>query len=608
MKLPNPLAGPASSVSVAALSETAAAETQLQRAKVQSQEQALEERLALDPAVAADYSAAKKQGDAALLRSLVARYDPIGFRSLVSESKRSKQLLKLSLSLRALSLDLAAVTPTPSALPQALIAEHHRLTRMLSDVRAVKKAVAAAGPSSLAAKSFPASQAAALESELSARLAALEEARTAAEPSPPPSAAQSLGQLLGDPALERALEETALQLDPRARAPFQAQLGSFLRLATVALSAPDYARTGMSYDYPGSRAEYRAQAFDPWMSFAALDRQRGSREACRAALSAVLESPKPAEAMGEALIASFLREIGASRDSLRPPPRVELVQKALEAELLLPLRALQETADDMVQAALRPVAPEPFEPAAEHSSAQALLAQTRALIDTLTAEVLGGDYRRWRYRNALSAESLSGLDRPGRQTWISSELQLQRPVAGGALHSREEDDLGLFWVTKIGGPSHGFDVGGHCLLPLLANGRTKAIILDDDRFLRGPAARAYVRVLLNAEGEPRLYLEPLQRDFLHRSERKGPEEDEPLRAAILAHAAAKAQAMGVPLSFPEEYRAAAAALGRSPQVKEERYRVGAGTGIFEASDTLGLGHDFLNLKPALTPALTRWML
>lgn len=605
MKLPSPTLPAAS---LATLQEAAAAEAELQRAKVQHQAQVLEEKLANDPGLSADYALAKQQGDAAQLRGLVARYDPIGFRTLVSENKRSRQLLKLSLSLRALSADLSSLPPTPSALAEGLVGEHHRLARMLADVRAVQKAVAAAGPSSVAAKSFPSRQAAALEEELRARLAALEEARAAAAPPAPRTAAQSLGELLGDPALERVLEATALRLEPRLRGPFQAQLGAFLRLATEALSAPDYAATGMSYDYPGSRAEYRAQAFDPWMSFASLDRQRRSREACREALSAVTESPAPAEAMAAGLIAAFLREIGAAESALRPAPTVERVQQAIEAELLLPLRALRETAEDMVQAALRPVAPEPFEPAPERVPAEALLGQTRALIDTLTAEVLGGDYRQWRYQNPQSAESLRGLDRSARQRWISSELVRHHPVAGGALHSREEDGLGLFWVTKIGGPSHGFDVGGHCLLPLLANGRTKAIIIDDDRFGRGPAARAYLRVLQSAEGEPRLYLEPLQRDFLHRSERKSAEADEELRAAILVHAEAKAKAMGVPLSFPEEYHAAAVALGRTPQAREERYWVGAGAGIFEASDTLGLGHDFLNLKPALTPTLMRWVL
>ena len=37
----------------------------------------------------------------------------------------------------------------------------------------------------------------------------------------------------------------------------------------------------------------------------------------------------------------------------------------------------------------------------------------------------------------------------------------------------EEDGLELFWATKIGGPSHGFDVEGQCHLPLLANARSK---------------------------------------------------------------------------------------------------------------------------------------
>ena len=70
---------------------------------------------------------------------------------------------------------------------------------------------------------------------------------------------------------------------------------------------------------------------------------------------------------------------------------------------------------------------------------------------------------------------LASLTNEQRAIWSSNQLttKTMSPL-GHALRTREEDDVDLLWVTKIGGPSHGFDVGANCLLPLLANGRTRA--------------------------------------------------------------------------------------------------------------------------------------
>ena len=70
-------------------------------------------------------------------------------------------------------------------------------------------------------------------------------------------------------------------------------------------------------------------------------------------------------------------------------------------------------------------------------------------------------------------------------------------VGGGHLKTREEDGIDLLWVTKIGGPSHGFDYGPHCLLPLLANGRTKAIL---DAKASPGLRRRHAKVLANLPG------------------------------------------------------------------------------------------------------------
>merc|ERR1712232_1138917 len=63
------------------------------------------------------------------------------------------------------------------------------------------------------------------------------------------------------------------------------------------------------------------------------------------------------------------------------------------------------------------------------------------------------------------------------------------------IHEDEENELGLFWATKIGGPSHGFDVEAQCLLPLLANARHKVILVSDPEYKHHPVGRAHFRLL-----------------------------------------------------------------------------------------------------------------
>ena len=54
-------------------------------------------------------------------------------------------------------------------------------------------------------------------------------------------------------------------------------------------------------------------------------------------------------------------------------------------------------------------------------------------------------------------------------------------------HEDAAGELGLFWATKIGGPSHGFDFEGQCLLPLLANARHKVVLVTDAKVRKGAA-------------------------------------------------------------------------------------------------------------------------
>merc|ERR1719433_63417 len=88
---------------------------------------------------------------------------------------------------------------------------------------------------------------------------------------------------------------------------------------------------------------------------------------------------------------------------------------------------------------------------------------------------------------------------------------------GGGLRTHEDGagELGLFWATKIGGPSHGFDFEGQCLLPLLANARHKVVLVSDPDWPHHPAGRAHLRLLWTNEKEPKpvLWNEGLHCDF-----------------------------------------------------------------------------------------------
>ena len=66
-------------------------------------------------------------------------------------------------------------------------------------------------------------------------------------------------------------------------------------------------------------------------------------------------------------------------------------------------------------------------------------------------------------------------NQPARRCWPHGHAARAPPTpARTRVCVRVQGELGFFWATKIGGPSHGFDLEGQCLLPLLANARHKA--------------------------------------------------------------------------------------------------------------------------------------
>ena len=247
----------------------------------------------------------------------------------------------------------------------------------------------------------------------------------------------------------------------------------------------------------------------------------------------------------------------------------------MQSELLLPLRALNETIQDMDD---------------NHAGQYAAF---RTSVESITQHVLEGDFKAWRYGTETSQAQMAGLTDGARATWQKTE-KTEAASPHGKLSVEEEDGLGLFWITKIGGPSHGFDVGGHCLLPLLSNARTKAIVVTDDKWQDYPAARAYLRLLHRPDGSPILYLEPTQRDFPHDDAFPHADVDDAVNQAVVAHAIAKAEAMQLPLSIRFDF--AGYTDAELTKDRENRYVLAPSGGVLEASDTLTLRHDWVQTK------------
>jgi hypothetical protein len=399
----------------------------------------------------------------------------------------------------------------------------------------------------------------------------------------PKDAARVIGERLGDARLGAALLAMQAGLQGAEKKAFASTLSAVALLADEAVNAPDYAKTKMGWHHPNARSAYRRRAHDAISRYQSQDRQEQSKAKLASALQAVLQSAKPAQALDRFLVKTFLEEIGAGEQ--RWNANAAAIKRALEHEAFVPLRALNETAVDMT--------PE-----------IALIPEVKKAVASITQHIVEGDYREWRYDNPISQRHLSGMTGEQKEGW-KANLHTSYRAGDVELKTREEDDIELLWLTKIGGPSHGFDYGGRCLLPLLSNGRTKAILVDDERWPHNAAARSYLRVLHLEDGSPTLYLEPFQRDFPHRTELGQGEIDAHLYAAVISHAKRKADQLGLPLSIGSDYREWVEALKIPATLVRKPLQLKASNGVFEASDTLGLGHDFHQQRDMITPPLVR---
>jgi len=400
----------------------------------------------------------------------------------------------------------------------------------------------------------------------------------------PPSAMAGGSCLERQPAEDAAVITEVLQVQMLASAAPPRCLRALRLLAEQCCCSIDYKTLGLNWNHPCSRSEYRQGTHESFGSKYSLARSKASRaELCRLVNVGELPSSEAS------LMAAFLREIGSTpSDGFAEVARFEGILDALEAELLLPLRAMNEGTKDLRTT----FTGEPIPPG--------MLAKT--VVD-IVSHVVQGDFSEWRYSNPVGKRQLEGLSVDQIALW-SHPLRTEHGD-GLIVHEDVPGELGFFWATKIGGPSHGFDFEGHCLLPLLANARHKVVLVSDPAWPDHPAGRAYLR-LLWTETTPQLpvmWLETLNQDYNVRINSK------PWELAVLRHLVQKADAMRVRLSvhphLQSSMRTLAKESGGRVTTTNDRIVLRPSNAGIEASDTLSSKHDWVQTEEEVTSAVQR---
>ncbi|CAE7562954.1 unnamed protein product [Symbiodinium microadriaticum] len=391
---------------------------------------------------------------------------------------------------------------------------------------------------------------------------------------------KAIAEILEDARLEGRLRSLKLSSDI---------VRALAQLATQAVAMGiDYKTLGIGWHHPSSRTSYRRGEHRSTRSPASRQRQKASKARLVEALASAADFKLDMRSM---LIEEFLREIGVAHEaSLRETATWPGVVSALDAELLLPLRALNECR--MLQTMCG--APLP-----EDELKRVVLSLTEAVLKSSTG------FSDWRYSTPRGQDQLRGLS--DHQIMLWREPTAQEHAAGLKTHEDAVGELGFFWATKIGGPSHGFDYESQCILPLLANARHKVILVSDPTWTDHPVGRAHWRLLWSVgcgkkQPEPRLWLETVNADF------EAPVSSEGWQTAVLTHAISKADAMGVPLSVDLMQAAALhSLLGSSRDVEEisEKMLLRASNAIVEASDYLSSEHDWVQDGEEITMSIAR---
>lgn len=400
----------------------------------------------------------------------------------------------------------------------------------------------------------------------------------------------TIAKLLGDFKLGVALVRIGKVLEKDAQQEFFANLTAFALLIDEAITAPDYWSEIDRWQFPVSRRDYHERRYRSNIQADSIQRQDIAKFALRHTLEQVVVYPAEApRILEQSLARSFLVQVGvwpfwAERWSYR----IDAVRRAIHTEALLPLRALHEFTHMMEE------------------KYQYCNDSIRKLVNTITRHIVQGNYRQWRYHTPNSQRQMEILSPYQQETWIYNLRTTAKINAEHLLTSHEEDDIELLWATKVGGPSHGFDHGGHCLLPLLANARTKALIIHDTRWPQYAVARAYLRLLQFENGDPVLYLESTMRDFHYAAHYREDHDENSIEWLMFTHSAQKAHNLGIPLSIdmyadelmPRELKVAT-------HISDHRYLMRASAGIFEASDTLTSEHDWVQNFDEYTNPITR---
>lgn len=360
----------------------------------------------------------------------------------------------------------------------------------------------------------------------------------------------------------------------------------------------DYETLGRNWNHPKTRRQYRLAEHDSTTCFSSRQRAEVSRTRLADLVTAIVSGSAVAETC---IVDTFLREIGVpTAGAVAEAATFEGVAAALKAELLLPLRALQEGQRNMHKT----YTGEPIPPHEIARTVEAIIAATLSK---------PGGFSEWRYSNAVGVEQLRGLSQRQLTQW--REPTSRNHDSGLRTHEDEPGELGLFWATKIGGPSHGFDIEGPCILPLLANARTKVLLVSDPAWPNYPVGRAHLRLLWTAPVdepsgrlEARLWLEAVNCDF---DAKDVGIDHSALQAAALRHAVEKSEAMGLPLSVDPKLSTLVAAASREQgflgnvEKAQERLTLRPSNVVCEASDYLSNRHDWVQMGTEITEPIER---
>lgn len=481
-------------------------------------------------------------------------------------------------------------------------------TRMMTAIETVEKAFAAAGPE--VEKQLPADQLALLKRNLAGEIEVLKaqekdlkakqpppvqsySSHSYAKPDPVPdpvrltlaqvkdvaSAAKAIEHALGAPGLAGEILAAAQKLDGDAAKRFDAALSGYAVLADTAANALDYGPVPPQvFAHPRDKRAHEARRYDAGFVAQSQGRQAKSKADMTADLKKAIADKDAPGSLERALVQGFIREAGFPAGTGADwNPKIGEVRKALDENVLVPLRCLYA---NVGRGGLMPYSPD------------TLAGMKKVLIDIAQA-IAEGRYAEWRATTPEAAAQLGVLAGDAeKKAWLES-LHLDGktdPATGRKVSSHEAEGAENFWATKVGGPSHGFDAMPHCLMSLLANARTRIVMVEASDWHQ-TAARAYLRLLGGEGGGGLIYVEGMETDFPLRDTKLDRSFDDQLRNQVVDHAIEKAKATGAGLVFTYGYASILRDRGYPAKEGAIPMILHPSAGRNEASDSLG-PHDW----------------